>query len=157
MAALTEGTFMRNRILRTTLAVVTAFQIVLGLGFLVAPGPFAASLGLSAAPEWTNWMFAMFSARAFGFAYGMVLAFREPLRHRSWINAMIGVQAIDWIATVAFIATGAITLSQATTASFMPLVFIAGLLWGYPRLRDSRSLASDEREGERNQVTLVQR
>ena len=128
---------MRNRVLRITLGVVTAFQLALGVGFLVAPGPFSASLGLAPAPQWTYWMFAMFSARAFGFAYGMVLAFRDPVRHRSWITAMIGVQAIDWIATIAFIVTGAITLSQATTAAFMPVLFIAGLAWGFPRRADA--------------------
>src|SRR6188768_3222183 len=132
-AAHIEGISMHNRVLRITLAVVTAFQLALGVGFLVAPGPFSASLGLAPAPEWTYWMFPMFSARAFGFAYGMVLAFRDPVKHRSWITAMIGVQAIDWIATMAFIAAGAITLSQATTAAFMPVLFIAGLVWGFPR------------------------
>ena len=98
-----------------------------------APAQFAEALGLAPAPAWTAWMFAMFSARAFGFAYGSILTFRDPVRHRSWITAMIGVQAIDWIATVAFIAAGTITVAQATTAAFMPVLFIAGLVWGYPR------------------------
>jgi hypothetical protein len=124
---------MRTIVLRTTLVVIAAFQVVLGIAFIAAPAQFASSLGLEPAPAWTAWMFAMFSARAFGFAYGSILAFRDPLRHRSWITAMIGVQAIDWIATVAFIAAGTITVAQATTAAFMPVLFIVGLVWGYPR------------------------
>ena len=57
---------MRNRVLRITLAVVTAFQLALGL----ASGgtrPVLRVVGLAAAPESTYWMFAMFSARVFGF------------------------------------------------------------------------------------------
>lgn len=124
---------MRVRILRITLGIIAAFQVALALGFLFAPAPFAASLGLAATPAWTAWMFAMFSARALGFAYGLVLAIRDPHRHRSWIVAMIGVQAIDWLVTVFFISTSAITLAQATTASFMPVIFIVALVACFPR------------------------
>lgn len=38
---------------------------------------------------------------------------------------MVGVQAIDWIATVIYLATGVVTLAQVSTAAFLPLVFIA--------------------------------
>ena len=124
---------MRTIALRITLGVVAAFQIVLALGFLLAPGPFADALGLAPVTGWAHWMFAMFSARALGFAYGLVLAIRDPLRHRSWIVAMIGVQFIDWVATVIAIAGGAITLAQATTASFMPVIFIVLLIACFPR------------------------
>lgn len=75
----------------------------------------------------------MFSARAIGFAFGLFLTIRDPYRHRSWIVAMIIVQAIDWVATVVAIGTGAISLAQATTASFMPIVFIAGMVAFFPR------------------------
>lgn len=124
---------MRSLTLRITLVAVAVFQMVLALAFLFAPGPFAAAVGLAPAAGWAPWMFAMFSARALGFAYGCLVAFRNPIAGRSWITAMIGVQAIDWIATVWFIAAGTITVTQASTAAFMPLLFIAGLVAGYPR------------------------
>lgn len=135
---------MRTTVLRVTLAIITAFQVVLAVAFVAAPDQFAAALDLPATPPWAAWMFAMFSARALGFAYGGILAFRDPVRHRSWVTAMIGVQAIDWIATMAFIASGAITLSQATTAAFMPVLFIVGLAWGYPRGSQASPVASRE-------------
>ncbi|MCB0922794.1 MAG: hypothetical protein KDC08_13415, partial [Actinobacteria bacterium] len=50
-----------------------------------------------------------------------------PDHHRSWIVAMIGVQAVDWLGTVAYLVTGALTLSTVTSAAFLPLVFIAAL------------------------------
>ncbi len=129
---------MRNLILRINLGVIAFFQIALAIVFLFIPGPFAAAIGLPDAPQWTYWMFAMFSARALGYAVGMILAIREPLAHRSWIITMVGVQAIDWIATLVFIGAGAITLAQASTAAFIPVIFIVLALATLPR----RSTAS---------------
>jgi hypothetical protein len=134
---------MRTLILRITLGVVAFFQIALALVFLFIPGPFAAAVGLEEAPAWASWMFAMFSARALGYAVGMILAIRNPLRHRAWIATMIGVQAIDWVATLVFIGAGAITIAQASTASFLPVIFIALLLVTCLRGDDATMAARD--------------
>jgi hypothetical protein len=75
----------------------------------------------------------MMAARFLGFAYGMFVAARAPLENTSWITAMIAVQTIDWIATVSFLARGDLTLQQVTTAAFMPVLFVAGLLLWHPR------------------------
>jgi hypothetical protein len=124
---------MRLLVLRITLAIIIAFQVLLGFAFLFFPAPFAASVGLEATPAWVPWMFAMFTARAWGFAVGLALAMRDPLRHRAWIAIMIGVQAIDWIATMVFVISGAVTLAQVSTASFMPELFIVALALTLPR------------------------
>lgn len=110
-------------ILKRTLFVIGAVQLVLGLMFLV-PGLFAEMVGFGDAPEWTNWLFAMFGARALGFSYGMFLAARNPEPHMPWIRAMIGVQVIDWVATVVYLFAGAVTIAQVTTATFLPVVFV---------------------------------
>lgn len=52
------------------------------------------------------------------------------------IQAMIAVQAIDWVGTMVYLLAGMVTLSQVATASFLPIVFIAGLVAGYPRAAD---------------------
>lgn len=124
---------MRLLVLRITLGVIAAFQLALGTMFLVAPGFYSDAVGLEPAPAWAGWMFAMFSARAFGFAVGLVLAIRDPYRHRAWIAVMIGIQAIDWIATLALVATGTLTMTQVSTAGFMPAVFIVLLALTFPR------------------------
>ena len=124
---------MTRRPLQITLAFIGVVQVVLGVVFVLAPAQFGAMLGLAAAPTWVYWMFGMFSARALGFAYGMFLAARDPARHIHWIQAMIGVQLIDWLATMYFVLTGAVTLAQVSTASFLPLIFIAMLVICYPR------------------------
>ena len=122
------------RPLRITLVVVAAFQLALGLLFLCAPSTAPDALGLTpAAPAWAQWLFAMMAARFLGYAYGMLMAARDPLRSTSWINTMIGIQAVDWVATLVYLAGGALTLAQVTTAAFMPALFIAALLWWHPR------------------------
>jgi hypothetical protein len=124
---------MRTLILRTTLGVVAAFQIGFGALFLIAPNFYGSMVGLAPVPDWAPWMFAMFSARAFGFAAGMIVAIREPERHRAWIAIMIGVQALDWLATMALVINGTLTLPQVSTAAFMPVLFIVSLLVSFPR------------------------
>lgn len=109
--------------LKITLRVIGVVQLILG-ALLLVPGLFASIVGLEQAPEWVNWMLAMFAARSIGFGYGMLVAARNPARNLAWIKAMIGIQAIDWIATIAYLTAGAVTISQVTTAAFLPLVFI---------------------------------
>jgi hypothetical protein len=110
---------------RGILVFIAIVQIILGAVFLLSPGAFPALLGFPAAPAWTDWMFAMLGARALGFAYGMIVAQSDLRRHASWLIAMIGVQALDWIATVLAVYAGKVTLTQVSTASFLPILFIA--------------------------------
>jgi len=124
---------MRPLILRITLGVIAAFQAGFGILFLVAPAAYPHLVGLDPVPAWAPWIFALFSARALGFAAGMVVAIRDPFRYRSWIAVMIGAQAIDWIATMVFVLQGTLTLAQVSTAGFMPIVFIVVLALTFSR------------------------
>lgn len=123
----------RVRILRGTALFIALVQFVLGLAYLFAPEAFNASVGLAGAPAWTAWPFAMMGARFIFFGFGMVLVFLNPVANRAWIQAMIGVQAIDWLATMTYVASGVVSLAQVSTASFLPLVFIAALLITSPK------------------------
>ena len=120
-------------VLRVTAYAIAIVQLVLGAAYLFGAERFNDLLGLSAAPAWTQWPFAMMGARFLAFGFGMLLVARNPNAHRGWIQAMIVVQAIDWLATITSLSTGIVTLQQVGTASFLPLLFIAGLLVGYPR------------------------
>ncbi|MEO6532606.1 MAG: hypothetical protein ABIO06_03415 [Pseudolysinimonas sp.] len=126
---------MRLLALRITLGVIAAFQLAFGVLFLVAPQLYPALVGLHPAPAWTSWIFGLFGARAIGYAVGMVLTMRDPLRHRGWIATMIGVQAIDGIVTLALVAMGVLTFAQVSTAGFMPIAFIVALALTFPRAR----------------------
>jgi hypothetical protein len=116
-----------SRLLRSTAGLIGLIQALLGLVFLLAPSWFATMLGLPPAPAWTGWILAMFGARALGFAYGMWLVMRDAVRHRAWIHAMIVIQALDWIATLAVVLRGVVTLAQVSTAAVLPIFFIAVL------------------------------
>ncbi len=121
------------RPLRVTLIIIGVVQLFLGLPFVVAPGLYNVVLHLSSAPAWTQWFFVMAGARFFALGYGMFLAARDPIRHVAWINAMIAVQAFDWLGTMYTIMTGTISLTQAIDAPYLPIIFIAALLVWYPR------------------------
>jgi hypothetical protein len=122
------------RALRVTLITIGIFQLVLGALFLAAPATTARLLGLQpAAPAWATWLFAMMAGRFLGYAYGMFAAARAPWARRTWINTMIVIQAIDWLATIGYLSAGQLTLRQVSTAAFMPVLFIAALLWFRPR------------------------
>lgn len=118
--------------LRRTLIFIGIVQLVLGLAFLI-PGGFQNAMGLETAPGWVNWILVMFGGRALGYAYGMFVAAADPLRNREWIVTMIGIQAIDWVGTIAYLLAGTVTLAQVTTAAFLPVVFIAVLLRNLPQ------------------------
>ena len=124
---------MRLLLLRITLGVIAAFQLGFGALFLFAPGLYPDAVGLESVPAWAPWMFALFGARALGFGAGMIVAMRDPLRHRSWIVIMIGVQVIDWIATVVAVLQGSLTITQVSTAGFMPVLFVVALVLFFPR------------------------
>ncbi len=122
------------RPLRITLLTIAFFQLVLGALFVLAPATADDALGFDlAAPPWANWLFVMMGARFLAFAYGLALAARDPRHNVGWIDAMIVVQAIDWIATLGYLATGDVTIAQVKTAAIAPPVFIAALLWWHPR------------------------
>lgn len=125
--------------LRGTLWCIAVVQCVLGLGFLLVPEAMARALGLPPVPGWANWMFGMMAARFLAVGVGMVLAARDLLRHRAWLGAMIGIQAVDWLVTLRGLLAGEVTLAQVSTASFLPVVFIVLLALGWPRARTAPS------------------
>jgi hypothetical protein len=121
------------RPLRASLIVMGVSQLGFGALFLLTPSTAQHLFGLTPdAPAWAHWLNAMLAARFLGYAVGMFAASREPHRHVTWINTMIVVQLIDWLATLVYLATGELTFRQVSTASFLPLVFITALLWWHP-------------------------
>jgi hypothetical protein len=126
-------TFHSPKLLRATLWFIAVIQFVLGAAFLVVPEQTAHTLGLSAAPGWANWLFGMMAARFLGFGYGMAVAARDPDTARPWIKVMVAIQAMDWLVTLKYLFAGAVTLTQVSTASFLPVVFVVVLLIGLAR------------------------
>lgn len=123
------------QLLRNTLIFIGIVQLFFGAVFLIAPGQFAELVDLPAAPDWVNWLFAMMGARFIGYAVGMFIAARDPQHQQPWIATMIGIQAMDWLATMFYLLQDAVTLAQVTTAAFLPIIFIIILAMRFPSQR----------------------
>ncbi|MGH2967510.1 MAG: hypothetical protein ACRDK0_00380 [Solirubrobacteraceae bacterium] len=109
---------------------------MLGLLFVLAPAQANDLFSISPAePAWVDWLFAMLGARFLGFAYGMFRAARDPDANVGWINAMIAIQAIDWIATLGHLIADDVTLRQVSTSAIVPPLFVGILLWFHPTRR----------------------
>jgi hypothetical protein len=105
-----------------------------GVVFTVAPTAAGGVLGLEpGAPEWAHWLFVMMGARFLGYGVGMFVAARDPGRNLAWIDTMIGIQVIDLVATIGFLAAGELPFAHVASAVILPVVFVAGLLWWHPR------------------------
>ncbi|MGH9267352.1 MAG: hypothetical protein ACRD0D_04160 [Acidimicrobiales bacterium] len=122
------------RRLRFLLRFIGVAQGALGVLFVLAPTSAATLFDLHPSePGWVDWLFVTMGARYLGYAYGMFVAAADPLRNRSWIDSMIVIQALDWVGTLVFLATGDVSLRNVTSAAFLPVIFVAGLLWWHPR------------------------
>ena len=123
------------RLLGISLWLIAVVQFILGAAFLAVPEQAAHVLGLSPAPSWVNWLFGMMAARFLGFGYGMLVAARDPVAARPWIQAMIAIQVIDWLVTLKYLHLGAVTIAQVSTAPFLPILFAIILALGLPRVQ----------------------
>jgi len=138
-----QSVYVPSLFARLANILATVIQVVLGVIFIAFPAAFPPLLGLPAAPAWTDWIFAIFGARALGFAYGMAVSLTDLRRHASWLVGMIVVQAIDWIGTLLAVSAGKVTLAQVSTASFLPVVFILALAFELMRQRRLGSAAGE--------------
>ena len=121
------------RLLRATLIFIALVQFLLGAAFLLSPHAAVHALGLSATPEWTNWLFGQMGARFIGFGVGMLVAAWNFAQAAPWIWTMIFVQAADWIVTLKYLLAGSVSLPQVSTAPYFPVLFIVLLLIAMPR------------------------
>lgn len=120
------------KVLNFTLRFIGTVQLALGIIFLLFPQQFASFSQLEQLPGWGLWMFTQMGARFIGYGIGMFAAATNPRKYLLWIETMIGIQLIDWIGTMVYLMNGSVTLSQVSTAPFLPILFI--IVLGYYRL-----------------------
>jgi hypothetical protein len=90
--------------------------------------------GLAAEPDRVHWLFAPPAARCVGYGIGMFAAAHAPERHRLWIDTMIGIQIVDFVATAGYLAAGALPAGSAW-AVIPPLLWVFLLCWVRWQLR----------------------
>jgi hypothetical protein len=131
------------RPLRICLYAIGISQFLLGVGFLLVPSAIEGLFDLGPdAPPWADWLVAMLGARFLGYAAGMFVTARRPDTHLAWINTMIGIQAVDWVATLVFLISGELRFGQVGVAAVLPVLFVAALVWWHPR-RQAPQAATD--------------
>ena len=123
----------RIGVLRVTALITGLFQIIGGLGYLLAPAAVNSIYGLTVSPAGTTYPFLLIGGRFLALGFGSMLVVRDPWANRGWIQAIIAVQALDGIVTVSGTLAGTMALGQGTPAPFMPLLWVVLLLVGYPR------------------------
>jgi hypothetical protein len=79
----------RRRLLRVAVAIMVIVHAVMGVILIGFPSVFAGMHSVNAVSGWTKWVLALLGARALAFAFGMLLALRDPDRHRSWLIATV--------------------------------------------------------------------
>ncbi len=114
--------------LKTLLRLIGIVQLILGIGFLVAPSAFLVLMGLSASVPDNNYMFGMLAARFLAYGVGMFAIARAPEENRFWINNMILIQVIDLAAGLFYTFTGVVNWMNVVFPMFNATVFIV-LLW----------------------------
>ena len=114
--------------LKILLRLIGLVQLILGVGFLVAPSPFLVLMGLSVPMPDNNYMFGMLAARFLAYGVGMFAIARAPEENRFWINNMILIQVIDLAAGLYYSLTGVVNIANAIFPMFNAMVFIV-LLW----------------------------
>ncbi|OBH11971.1 hypothetical protein [Mycobacterium sp. E1747] len=124
------------RIERALLAVIGIIQIICGASYLARPGAVAATLGAaSAAPPWVAFVLATAGARFIGYGIGMLAAAKDPPRYRLWITTMLGIQSVDLVATLIYVANGILPARHILPGAALPLLWVGLLGWVSLRIR----------------------
>lgn len=118
-----------------TLRAIGIFQAISGIILLLMPTQVASLLELEPVPVWAYWLFAMMGARFLGFACGMFFVARQPDEHRFWIAVMVGIQVVDFSATIFYCLMGYIDITLVPVVSVLSLspIFIIVLVKQFPR------------------------
>lgn len=126
------------RFVRAALIIVGIIQIGTGALYLAAPAAVTAMLGVPpAAPPWLGFVLATAGARFIGYGIGMLAAARSPYQHLLWIDTMIALQAVDFIAVLFYLANKTLPAQHFAPSVALPMLWV--VLLGWIRVRIHRT------------------
>lgn len=114
--------------LRVLMCVVGAIQLALGVLYLIVPHRLLAWMGHSAVAADIAYPLGMLSSRFLVYGALMVVAARDPERHRLLIMGMIIMQLIDLAVGMVYTLDGVVAWSLSAFPMFNA-IWIAVLLW----------------------------
>jgi len=117
--------------LKVLLYIIGAVQIILGILALFSPAFFIeTAMALSAMNPDMGYPLGMLASRLFVFGIGMFIAAKNPIKYILLINGMIGVQIVDLLVGIFYVAMGTVAFSAAAFPMFNATLFIVLLsLW----------------------------
>jgi len=114
--------------LQGLLIVIGVVQLVLGIGFLLAPSALMGAMGLSVPPHDVDYMLGMLGARFVAYGIGMFWIARDPEQNLFWIYNMMLIQILDLAVGVVYTMNGTVPLAVSAFPMFNATLFII-LLW----------------------------
>jgi hypothetical protein len=112
------------------LRVVGSVQLVLGLGYLLAPGLVLQSMGHTAAAPDLYYPLGMLAARFVAYGLGFWIISRQAGQHALWVGLMALIQAIDLAVGVFYTATGVVPWQLSAFPMFNAVwIGLVCLLW----------------------------
>lgn len=114
--------------LKHLMRIVGVIQLVLGALYLLAPHRFLAWMGHSAVAPDIAYPLGMLSSRFLVYGALMIVAARDPGRHRPLVMGMVIMQLIDLAVGMVYTLEGVVAWSLSAFPMFNA-VWIAALLW----------------------------
>lgn len=121
--------------LKPLLWLIALSQFALAALTLFAPVAFLGWMGLTPPAADNGYMFAMLGARFLAYGIGMAMLARQAVPDRFWIANMALIQIVDFLAGLAYLASGLVTVDVVAFPMFNAALFTAGLVWCLTRPR----------------------
>ena len=121
------------RALKVTLIVAAIVGFIFGAMFLIFPDQTGALFNFPEFPQEVRYTLGLLGAVGVAFSVGFVLAARDPVRHRTWVQAGLICYALSLVMTIYYLLRGTISWDQATVAFIIQVVFVIAFTVLYPR------------------------
>lgn len=113
------------------LAAIVAF--FWGTAMLVLPNRAAAWNNFPELPEGMKYFVGLLGCIYAAWGVGMLLAARDPLKHRTWIQVGIICYGLSLIGTLYYLLNKVISFGQARVGLIVQVVFLAAFIILYPK------------------------
>ncbi len=121
------------RALKVTLIVAAIAGFINGGMFLIAPDQTAALFNFPEFPQELRYIVSGLGGMYVAFSVGFVLAVRDPVRHRTWVQVGLVSWSLSLVTTIYYLLRGTIGWDIATVPFIIQLAFVIALLVLYPR------------------------
>ncbi len=123
------------RALKVTLIVAAIVGFINGGMFLIAPDQTGALFNFPEFPQELRYIVSGLGGMWVAFSVGFVLAARDPVRRRTWVQVGLISWSLSLTTTIYYLLRGTISWDIATVPFIIQLVFVIALTVLYPRKR----------------------